>query len=473
MRIRLGHEFGDVRVHDDAQAHDAAHRIDATAYTAGEHVVLGPDAPPLGSIEGNTLLTHELTHVVQQRAAAELVDDNSHPGDASDRAAEAMAHGAAAAHAFPCGAVPAVARQPVLGKERMPVPRAQVESMLAEWLESVLAAQGRQTIDKTPQVVDAITALFKGDPMRQSSVAQWLTGITDGTPKGLAHQVAAKLPAEVPEDRLDKIKGPAKSPGPPDDRPKTAGEAAAKTIVDSTVVPIVRGSGLPKDQQDKLISAARSAVADGIIAIIDAALDGAGIGGQIKNAIHAATQSAINQVPGKAMDRQQEGAGSPYRQPQPPSVAPPTPAAPGQRIFTLPPIKWDVPGATSPRKSPAPLPKTDLAVEKASTAVDPSALVPDGVICKDAEAFGTAVDFALDVARKLDDAQAKKTTNLMVEIGAQYQNVKDRAGVFQRAQAIVFAMRDALPHHAALVARVSFTVNGQVAFTFSLHPSPP
>ena len=59
----------------------------------------------------------------------------------------------------------------------------------------------------------------------------------------------------------------------------------------------------------------------------------------------------------------------------------------------------------------------------------------------------------------------------MIEMGAQYDTVKDRAGVFQRAQAIVFAMRDALPHHAALVARVSFTVNGRVAYTFSLHPS--
>ena len=191
----------------------------------------------------------------------------------------------------------------------------------------------------------------------------------------------------------------------------------------------------------------------------------------MKNAIHNAAQAAINQQPGKSMDRQQEGAGSPDRKEPPPSVAPANPAAPGQRIFTLPPIKWDVPGSTSPRKPPAQIPKTDPAIEKTALAVDPKALIPDGVVGKDAEAFGAAVDFALDVARKLDEAHAKKTTNLMIEMGAQYDTVKDRAGVFQRAQAIVFAMRDALPHHAALVARVSFTVNGRVAYTFSLHPS--
>jgi hypothetical protein len=152
-------------------------------------------------------------------------------------------------------------------------------------------------------------------------------------------------------------------------------------------------------------------------------------------------------------------------------VAPAPQGVTGQHIFTLPPFKWDVPGATTPRKPPAQMPKIDPAVEKAATAVDSKALVPDGVTGKDAEMFGSAVDFALDVARRLDDAQTKKNTHLMIEMGAQYANVKDRAGVFQRAQAIVFAMRDALPHHAALVERVTFTVNGRVAFTFSLHPS--
>lgn len=469
MQGRLGHDFGDVRIHDDAQANAAAISVDAQAYTTGEDIVLGPQAPTLESAEGHSLLAHELTHVVQQREASYLIDQVSRPTDATERAADSAAHGVPSPVG---GAVPAVARQPVLGKERMLVSREAAEQMLADWLERVMNEQGRRTIDKTPQVIEAITSLFRGDPVRQASVAEWLKGTTDGTPKGLAHQVAGKLPAEITEDRLDKIKGPAKAQGPPDDRPKTAGDAAGRTVVDSTIAPIVRGSGLSKDKQDKVISAARSAVADGVIAILDQALDGVGVGGAIKNAIHNATQAAINQQPGKAMDRQQEGAGSPYRQEPPASVAPANPAAPGQHIFTLPPIKWDVPGATSPHKPPAQISKTDPATEKAALTVDPKALVPGGVTGKDAEAFGTAVDFALDVAERLDEAQAKKTANLMIEMGAQYENVKDRAGVFQRAQAIVFAMRDALAHHAALVTRVSFTVNGRVAYTFSLHPSP-
>jgi hypothetical protein len=205
---------------------------------------------------------------------------------------------------------------------------------------------------------------------------------------------------------------------------------------------------------------------------LDNALDAAGIGGATKNAIHAAGEAALKQEPGKAPDRQQEGAGSPYRPEAAPGGAPKPASAPGQRIFMLPPIKWDFPGSTPRKPAAQPLPKTDPAVEKAAAATDPNALVPDGVSGKEADDFGSAVDFALDVARRLDDAQTKKNAHLMIEMGAQYENVKDRGGVFQRAKAIVFAMRDALPHHAALVERVTFTVKGRVAFSFPLHSSP-
>src|SRR5262245_7065055 len=61
MQHRLGRDFGDVRLHDDADARDAARRIDAEAYTTGEDIVLGPSTPPLDSTDGHALLAHELT----------------------------------------------------------------------------------------------------------------------------------------------------------------------------------------------------------------------------------------------------------------------------------------------------------------------------------------------------------------------------------------------------------------------------
>jgi hypothetical protein len=472
MQLRLGRDLGAVRFHDDADAHRSAHDLDALAYTTGEHVVLGAGAPDLSTAAGEELLTHELTHVVQQRDAATVVDGVSDPSDAAEAAASSAAHGGGPAAAAG-GPVHAVQRQPVLGKERMVVKRDEGERILADYLQQVLESQGGQTIRKTPQVIEAITSLFRDKPVLQASVAEWLTHITDGTPTGLAHQVAAKLPAEIPDNLLDKLRGKPTVPGS-DSRPKTAGEAAGSVIVDSTVAPVVRATKLSKDMQDKIIGAARSAVADGIIAVLDSALDAAGVTGAEKAAIHAAGEAALKQQPGKSMDRQQGGAGSPDRKEPPPSVAPPPARVPGQVIIPSPTFKWDFPGVPAPRRPPAQLPKIDPAVEKAAAAVDPRALVPDGVTGGDADEFGTAVDFALSVAHRLDTAQTAKNTNLTIELGAQYESgkVKDRSGVLQRAKAIVFAMRDALPHHAALVERVNFTVNGKIVFSFPLHPSP-
>lgn len=472
MQARLGQDLGGVRMHAGAEARRRAGEIDAVAFTTGEDIVLGAKADAPGTEAGDRLLAHELTHVVQQRQAAHVVDGVGGPGDSAETAAHAVAHGAGAATTATGGAVHAVQRQPVLGKERMPVKREEVEKVLADYLEQVLQQQGRRTIDKTPQVINAITSLFRDDPV-QASVELWLKGITDGTPAGLALEVARKLPAVIPEDRLDKIRGTPKKPSQ-DKSPKTAGEAMGAGLVDTTVAPLLRKLPLSKDKQDKIIDAARSAVGDGVVGILDAVLDASGIGGPDKGAIHSAVEAAIKQQPGKAMDRQQDGAGSPYRKELSPSVAPAPPKAPGEKIFKLPAIPWDFPGTKAPPKPPAPPRKIDAAVEQAALKVDPNALIPAEVRGTDrAEEFGaTGVDFALDVAKRLDAAQAKKDAHLYLEMGAQYANIKDRSGVFAAAKAIVFVMRDALTHHAALVERVTFTVGGEVAFSFSLHPSP-
>jgi hypothetical protein len=67
MEGRLGHDFGDVRVHDDGAAHDSARAVNAHAYTVGSHVVFQRDHYDPSSDAGRTMLAHELTHVVQQR----------------------------------------------------------------------------------------------------------------------------------------------------------------------------------------------------------------------------------------------------------------------------------------------------------------------------------------------------------------------------------------------------------------------
>lgn len=97
MEGRLGHDFGDVRIHDDGAAHTSAASVQAHAYTVGSDLVFQRDAYDPASTAGRTTLAHELTHVVQQRSGP--VDGTSagggirvsDPGDRFERDAAANA----------------------------------------------------------------------------------------------------------------------------------------------------------------------------------------------------------------------------------------------------------------------------------------------------------------------------------------------------------------------------------------------
>ncbi|MFD9240801.1 DUF4157 domain-containing protein [Streptomyces sp. NPDC059556] len=96
MESRLGADFSDVRIHDDAAARASAGEVGAHAYTSGSHVVIGD-----GGTDKHTL-AHELTHVIQQRQGPVAGTDNgsglkvSDPGDRFEREAEANARRAMA-----------------------------------------------------------------------------------------------------------------------------------------------------------------------------------------------------------------------------------------------------------------------------------------------------------------------------------------------------------------------------------------
>jgi len=88
MEARLGHDFGDVRVHHDPRAEESAKAVNAHAYTVGPNIVFQRDRYDPSSDAGRVTLAHELTHVVQQRSGP--VDGTSAPGgirvsDPSDR----------------------------------------------------------------------------------------------------------------------------------------------------------------------------------------------------------------------------------------------------------------------------------------------------------------------------------------------------------------------------------------------------
>ncbi len=67
---RFGADFARVRIHTGPQAEAAAERLNARAFTVGPDIVFGRGEFQPDSGEGRMLLAHELTHVMQQSAAA-------------------------------------------------------------------------------------------------------------------------------------------------------------------------------------------------------------------------------------------------------------------------------------------------------------------------------------------------------------------------------------------------------------------
>jgi hypothetical protein len=67
MEVRHCADFSDVRIHS---GHNVA-ALGALAYTHGNHIYLQPD--PYGILHPDpTIIAHELTHIMQQRAPGQL-----------------------------------------------------------------------------------------------------------------------------------------------------------------------------------------------------------------------------------------------------------------------------------------------------------------------------------------------------------------------------------------------------------------
>ncbi|MBW2258764.1 MAG: DUF4157 domain-containing protein, partial [Deltaproteobacteria bacterium] len=97
MAAVLGHDFSKVRVHTDADAVEAADRLDARAFALGSHVFFAEGAWAPGTSEGDERIAHELTHVVQHdegRLPAPTSElEVSSPEDAAEREATETAAG--------------------------------------------------------------------------------------------------------------------------------------------------------------------------------------------------------------------------------------------------------------------------------------------------------------------------------------------------------------------------------------------
>jgi Domain of unknown function (DUF4157) len=89
MEPALGQDFGQVRVHTDAQAGQAAQDLSANAFTTGNDIYFAPGQYNPSGTAGRGLVAHELTHVVQQSQGT-VSPGISQPGDAHELQAEAV-----------------------------------------------------------------------------------------------------------------------------------------------------------------------------------------------------------------------------------------------------------------------------------------------------------------------------------------------------------------------------------------------
>ncbi len=83
---KFGADFGDVRIHTDSNANNLANDLNAEAVTVGADIVFADNQYAPASRSGKKLIAHELSHILQQRAASNAeylqkkdVDSNTVP----------------------------------------------------------------------------------------------------------------------------------------------------------------------------------------------------------------------------------------------------------------------------------------------------------------------------------------------------------------------------------------------------------
>ena len=124
MEARFGQDFGRVRIHTDSRATESARSVNALAYTVGSNIVFTHQQYQPASLNGQKLLAHELTHVVQQGGIPHQAPLDRLTLDSQDSALERNARhvgtrilaGGARAAGIPSGKAHSVASAPIVSR---------------------------------------------------------------------------------------------------------------------------------------------------------------------------------------------------------------------------------------------------------------------------------------------------------------------------------------------------------------------
>lgn len=169
MEQALGADFSRVRLHADGEAGRLSRGLSAQAFTAGQDIFLRRGQADWASAAGRELIAHELTHVVQQRAAVSgAAPALSHPHDRHEREAGRTARAVAAGHQVAAAALtPATA--PVIQRRYLDEPK---DVGYRNWLDDTTATKGLTVTSREKlTVVDRLLNVV----LTQQGTPAWFT----------------------------------------------------------------------------------------------------------------------------------------------------------------------------------------------------------------------------------------------------------------------------------------------------------
>jgi hypothetical protein len=415
FEARLGQELSSVRLHTGSEAAAQADELNAQAFTRGDDIVVGSQAPDLHAPAGQELLAHELAHVLQQRQAVVQEDEISQAADQPEQQAEAAAWAAARdapVQLPPAGNVPAIQREE---KSKNLVSKGEVAAALEEFFTRSQQARRDKEFRITSQVRQGIELIFSEDQFGWLSVQSLLNRLDfPGDPGKFAQDVAAALSGPVDPQlvvRLKKIPVQEEPPGR---------IGRLKQLVERTKP----AKGQRPTAPDPLASEKRF-------------------------------EQGMEDLRKLNERHQAEPA------PTPRSIRiPPIDVLRAGRILSGLPQAIRGPKSSEPIRSVGEL--TPAVEEAIQAKVTPDALVPPGMK-EDPGDFPDGQQVAREIARRLDAAQESGQTAIGLDLGNHYGNVKTMLPVLQELKRIAEVVKEALPHHARDVIRLDVTYAGKVA----------
>lgn len=231
MEARFGADLSMVRVHTDGAAAESAEALRADAYTRGREIYFGAGKYAPKSADGQQLLAHELTHVIQQgghtdAATQAFPEAVSQPGDAAEREADSVSQALASAQPAPKIAAvtsPSVVHRQPAKEEKLPsakIPQPATARVMKQYIKGIGRPEINElikdkhmwwedprpfpiktaTINGVPHVWEWTVQLYKpssisgkGDFETPSPTTTTRKG-TPGTPDTVVHSVTTRVP---------------------------------------------------------------------------------------------------------------------------------------------------------------------------------------------------------------------------------------------------------------------------------------